>query len=59
MIGKHCQFGNPNSFYSWGYQLNPIGEFERNADILGWIEMEECGICRINRKHSRRKENIE
>ena len=38
------EFGNPNGLYSWGYQLNPITEFGYNADILAWIEMEECGI---------------
>mgnify|MGYP001769845288 FL=1 len=38
------EFGNPNGLYSWGYQLNPITEFGYNADILAWIDMEECGI---------------
>lgn len=36
-------FGNPNSEYTWGWQLKPIGECEANTDILCWIDMEESG----------------
>lgn len=38
------EFGNPNSLYSWGYQLKPIGHFEYNEDILCWVGMEEANI---------------
>lgn len=42
------EFGNPNSSYSWGYQLKPIGEFEYNRDILCWVCMEEANIyCEV------------
>lgn len=42
------EYGNPNSLYSWGYQLKPIGEFEYNRDILFWIGMEEVNIyCEV------------
>lgn len=42
------EFGNPNSLYSWGYQLKPIGEFEYNTDILCWIGMEDANIyCEV------------
>ena len=42
------EFGNPNSLYSWGYQLKPIGNFEHNRDILCWIDMEEVNIyCEV------------
>lgn len=37
------QFGNPNSEYSWGYQLVFIAGDEANLDILCWVEMEETG----------------
>lgn len=36
-------FGNPNSEYTWGWQLKPIGECEANTDTLCWIDMEESG----------------
>ena len=43
------EFGNPNSLYSWGYQLKPIGNFEYNADILCWVGMEDVNIyCEVN-----------
>lgn len=42
------EFGNPNSLYSWGYQLKPIGHFEYNEDILCWVGMEEANIyCEV------------
>ena len=37
------EFGNPNGFYSWGYQLKHIYGDEPNLDILLWIDMEETG----------------
>lgn len=38
------EFGNPNSTYSWGWQLYPIsGNTYVNLDILLWIETEETG----------------
>ena len=37
------EFGNPNGFYSWGYQLKHIWGDEPNLDILLWIDMEETG----------------
>ena len=37
------KFGNPNGFYSWGYQLKHIWGDEPNLDILLWIDMEESG----------------
>lgn len=37
------EFGNSNSFYSWGYQLKHIKGDEPNLDILLWIDMEETG----------------
>ena len=41
-------FGNPNSEYTWGWQLKPIGECEANKDILCWIDMEESGaFCEV------------
>jgi uncharacterized phage protein (TIGR01671 family) len=36
-------FGNPNCFYSWGYQLKMIDDFPYNNDILLWVEMEDTG----------------
>jgi uncharacterized phage protein (TIGR01671 family) len=36
-------FGNPNGFYSWGYQLKMIDDFPYNNDILLWVEMEDTG----------------
>lgn len=36
-------FGNPNGFYSWGYQLKMIDDFPYNNDILFWVEMEDTG----------------
>ena len=42
------EFGNPNRFYSWGYQLKHIWGDEPNLDILLWIDMEETGAtCEI------------
>lgn len=42
------EFGNPNSFYSWGYQLKHIKGDEPNLDILLWIDMEETGAtCEV------------
>ena len=42
------EFGNPNGFYSWGYQLKHIWGYEPNLDILLWIDMEETGAtCEI------------
>lgn len=43
------EFGNPNSFYSWGWQLRHIsGETGFNKDILLWCDMEETGAtCEI------------
>ena len=42
------EFGNPNGFYSWGYQLKHIYGDEPNLDILLWIDMEETGAtCEI------------
>ena len=42
------EFGNPNGFYSWGYQLKHIYGDEPNLDILLWIDMEESGAtCEI------------
>jgi uncharacterized phage protein (TIGR01671 family) len=42
------EFGNPNSYYSWGYQLRHIKGDEPNLDILLWISMEEVGVtCEV------------
>ena len=42
------EFGNPNSFYSWGWQLRFLEDFPFNADILLWIDMEETGaFCEV------------
>lgn len=42
------EFGNPNGFYNWGYQLRHIKGDEPNLDILLWIGMEETGAtCEI------------
>lgn len=42
------EFGNPNSVYSWGFQLKPIGIFGYNTDILCWIDMEEANFyCEV------------
>ena len=42
------EFGNPNGFYSWGYQLKHIYGDESNLDILLWIDMEETGaFCEV------------
>ena len=42
------RFGNPNHEYTWGWQLEPIGECEVNIDILCWIDMEESGaFCEV------------
>lgn len=41
-------FGNPNSTYSWGWQLKPISDTDFNTDILCWIEMEDVGaFCEV------------
>lgn len=34
------EFGNPNGFYSWGWQLRQIKGTTVNLDILLWIETE-------------------
>ena len=42
------EFGNPNSFYSWGWQLRFLEDFPFNEDILLWIDMEETGaFCEV------------
>lgn len=42
------EFGNPNSLYSWGYQLRFLEDFPFNNDILLWIDMEEAGAyCEV------------
>lgn len=42
------EFGNPNGFYSWGYQLKRIKGDKPNLNILLWIEMEEAGAtCEV------------
>ena len=42
------EFGNPNGFYSWGYQLKHIYGDEPNLDILLLIDMEEARVtCEI------------
>ena len=42
------EFGNPNSLYSWGYQLHFVKDFPFNPDILLWIDMEESGAyCEV------------
>jgi uncharacterized phage protein (TIGR01671 family) len=42
------EFGNPNSLYSWGYQLHFVKDFPFNPDILFWIDMEEAGAyCEV------------
>ena len=39
------EFGNPNSYYTWGWQLNPITKnVECNLDILCWVDVDECGV---------------
>ena len=38
------EFGNPNGWYSWGYQLRPLTKTDFNTDILLWVEMEEFGV---------------
>lgn len=37
------EFGNPNGYYSWGYQLKHIRGDEPNLDILLWVDMEVTG----------------
>lgn len=34
------KFGNPNSEYTWGWQLVSITECDVNKDILMWVETE-------------------
>mgnify|MGYP002507807517 CR=1 FL=1 len=42
------EFGNPNGFYWWGFQLKPIVEFKYNTDILCWVGMEEANVyCEV------------
>ena len=42
------EFGNPNGFYSWGYQLKHIYGDEPNLDILLWVDMDEAGAtCEV------------
>lgn len=43
------EFGNPNSYYSWGWQLKPITKnVEYNLDILCWIDMDDVGVsCEV------------
>ena len=33
------EFGNPNSKFSWGWQLKPITNVDVNPDILLWVKM--------------------
>ena len=43
------EFGNPNSYYSWGWQLKPITKnVEYNLDILCWVDIDDFGIyCEV------------
>lgn len=42
------EFGNPNGFYNWGYQLKHIKGDKPNLDILLWIDIEEAGAtCEV------------
>lgn len=43
------EFGNPNSYYSWGWQLKPITKnVEYNLDTLCWIDMDDVGVsCEV------------
>ena len=42
------EFGNPNSLYSWGWQLRFLEDFPFNVDILLWIDMDETGAyCEV------------
>ena len=42
------EFGNPNSLYSWGWQLRFLEDFPFNKDILLWIDMDEAGAyCEV------------
>lgn len=43
------EFGNPNGYYTWGWQLNPITKnVECNLDILCWIDMDDVGVsCEV------------
>ena len=42
------EFGNPNAFYSWGYQLRHIKGDKPNLNILLWIDMEDTGAtCEV------------
>lgn len=42
------EFGNPNSSYSWGWQLDKIKGDDFNTDILLWVETELEGVeCTI------------
>jgi len=43
------EFGNPNSYYSWGWQLKPITKnVEYNLDILCWVDIDDFGVyCEV------------
>ncbi len=36
-------FGNPSCGYTWGFQLQQIGDAGARDDILFWVDMEETG----------------
>ena len=39
------EFGNPNSYYSWGWQLKPITKnVKYNLDILCWVDIDDFGV---------------
>ena len=56
------EFGNPNGYYSWGWQLRPIHGSAPNLDILLWVETEmgmygmSCEI--VGNVHDNKKEDI-
>ena len=37
------EFGNPNGFYNWGWQLVPLQKKPFAVEILHWCDMEETG----------------
>lgn len=43
------EFGNPNSYYTWGWQLKPITKnVEYNLDILCWVDIDDFGVyCEV------------
>lgn len=42
------EFGNPNGFYDWGFQLKPIDDKGVNPEILLWVETELSHVsCKI------------